>query len=197
MRLVDATGMRLDGVDAIEAKLDGAVVWSAGVGEPELLEGWFGTKLTNGGGNWGLSANRAMLDRFTLAHEAQLTGLFVYILAGATAGGHVKGVICADNAGLPGAVLVVGAPGAVPAGGPGYVKSDLTGTLPPGDYWIGAVSDGGSGPSGEMGSGAHTAPQSAIINGDFSYATPPANCPAPAARYNNDLGCYVEYRYAA
>lgn len=194
MRLVDATGMRLDSVNAIEAKLDGAVVWSAGGGEPTLVEGWFGTKRTDGGGNWGTSLNRAMLDRFTLAHDAQLTGLFIYILAGATAGGNIKGVIYADNAGAPGARLIVGAPAPVPAGGPFYVESALTGSLPPGDYWIGAVSDD-SGGRAEMGSGAHSAPQARIINGDFSYASPPAVCPASAASYNNDLGCYVEYLY--
>lgn len=163
---------------------------------PTLTEGWFGTQLTNGSGNWGLSGDRAMLDRFTLVDNAQqLLNLYVWILAGATAGGHLKGIICADNAGLPGNVLVVGSSAPVPAGGPFYVECPMSGTLPPGDYWIGAVSDGGSGPSGEMGSGAHTEPQSGIINGDFGFVTPPAVCPAPAARYNNDLACYVTYLF--
>lgn len=192
MPLLNSAAAIYLGDRAVDRVYRGSVqVWPPSA--PDLVEDWFGTKLTNGGGNWGLSANRAMLDRFTLTHNAQLTGLFVWILAGAQAGGHIKGIICADNAGLPGAVLVMGAAAAVPAGGPFYVESPMSGNLPPGDYWIGAVSDGGSGPSGEMGSGAHTAPQSAIINGDFSYASPPPTCPAPAARYNNDLGVYVEY----
>lgn len=162
-------------------------------GAASAQQGIFGTQLTNGSGNWGTNPNRAMLDRFTLTHTATVKRLKMLILAGSLGGVNMKGVICADNAGAPGTVLSVGAPVAIGAGGPFYVTSVMPNTvLAPGDYWIGGVADASG---AEFGSGAHTAPNAVIINGDFSYATPPATCPAPAANYMNDVGCYIEYDY--
>lgn len=160
--------------------------------------GIFGTQLTNGTGNWGSNPNRAMFDKFTLTNTATLVALNQAIHAGSPGGNSIKGVICADdNAGAPGTVLVVGAPVLDPGNASlQYLRSVFAGeVLSPGDYWIGAVSDGGDAGMSEFASGAHTNPNAVLINGDFNYANPPAVCPAPAANYANDLACYVEYTY--
>ncbi len=160
---------------------------------PPVQEGFFGTKLTNGGGNWGTQANRAMLDRFTLSDTATLKRLFIWILTPNSGEANVKGIIYTDNAGVPGNLVAVGSPANTAGLSLAYLQSNFADeVIAPGDYWIGAVSDA----SGrEFGSGLHSAPNAVIINGDLSYANPPAVCPAPAANYANDVACYVEYTY--
>ena len=66
MPLLNASEAIYLGDRAVDRVYRGAVqVWPASA--PELVEDWFGTKLTNGGGNWGLSADRAMLARSSCA----------------------------------------------------------------------------------------------------------------------------------
>lgn len=186
-KLNDADAIRL-GASAVDRIYAGSnLIW------PSASQGWFGTQLTNGGGNWGTNPDRAMLDRFTLTHTATLKRLFIYLLTANTANHNVKGLIYTDNAGAPGTLVAVGSPASTTGIVNAYLQSNFADeVIAPGDYWIGAVSNGFG---REFGSGVHSAPSAVIINGDLSYTNPPTTCPAPAASYMNDVACYVEYTY--
>lgn len=79
---------------------------------------------------------RVFMSRYELTEAGTLNHVGIYSLA--TGGGLVRGVVYADNGGQPGALVAVGAPVAVVANS--WVQSAMVGqTLPPGLYWIGAI----------------------------------------------------------
>lgn len=186
-KLNDANAIRLGTSTVNRIYVGSNLVW------PAATLGFFGTKLTNGGGNWGTNPDRAMLDRFNIPRNGTLKRLFIYLLAANTNNHQVKGLIYTDNAGVPGTLVAVGSAANTVGISNAYLQSNFSDVpITAGNYWIGAVSNNFG---REFGSGVNTSPNAVIINGNLSYSSPPTTCPAPAANYANDLACYVEYTY--
>lgn len=171
------------------------IMGKGGGGAPPVQNGFFGTKLTNGGGNWGTSADRAMASKFVLADTATLKQGFIYIIPASGSGtAEVKLAVYTDVANAPGARIHVSSGGLVTGGGLTQCNfSDEV--LAPGTYWICCVSGAVAGAGWDMGSADPGTGYAVIMNGTFSYASPPANAPAPDANYANTLSTYIEYTY--
>lgn len=93
-----------------------------------------------GAGSFPTTNDRAIVGSFVLTDNADCTSITNRFDPISTAGSNFKGLIYADSGGLPGALVAVGAPAAIPAGG-GLVDSAVTVTLAPGTYWLGGVVD--------------------------------------------------------
>ncbi len=79
---------------------------------------------------------RVFMTRFYLSEAGTLNHIGIY--SQSTGGGFVRGVVYADNAGSPGALVAVGAPVAVVANS--WVQSACSGeVLPVGWYWQGGI----------------------------------------------------------
>lgn len=79
---------------------------------------------------------RCFASKFVHTEAGNLNYIGIYSTS--TGNGLVKGVIYADNGGVPGALVAVGSAVAVVSNG--WVQSLLSGQpLPPGTYWVGAV----------------------------------------------------------
>ncbi|WP_202841976.1 hypothetical protein [Luteimonas saliphila] len=82
------------------------------------------------------TTGRAWFTRFTLSEAGTLNHVAIYSTS--TGGGLVKGLVYADNAGSPGALVAVGAEVAVINGD--FAISTCNGeALSPGNYWLGAT----------------------------------------------------------
>lgn len=93
-----------------------------------------------GGSTFPCSGDRALLGRFQLTENGNLTEIVVRFDSTSTSGSSFKGLIYSDGAGVPLTRLGIGATVAVPAGG-GNLSSALALALSAGFYWIGAVTD--------------------------------------------------------
>lgn len=179
---------------ALAAKLTSPLTQDGG-GPPPVQNGFFGTKLTNGGGNWGTSQDRAMASKYVLADTATLKKGFLYIIPLSGSGSvPIKLAVYTDNANTPGSRIHVSSPVTVAATGYAEVAFNNE-VLAPGTYWICAVSGPVTGAGYDMGSGLPGTNYAVIMNGTFPYASPPANAPAPDANYANSLATYIEYTY--
>lgn len=141
-----------------------------------------------------MGSNRALVCRETLADTAQLQYIHAYFeKASGTA--NAKGIILANNGGTPGTVLAVSDAVAIPNAN-AFLQLPISGTLSPGDYFIGVVTDDGSGVSalGDTISGAY---DTEMANGTFTYATPPGTWPGTDTPYTSRLSVYVEYALAS
>ena len=87
-----------------------------------------------------LSDNRVWVYKVVLTETAVLDEFFIYKQTGA-GGPEVKGLIFTDNAGEPDELVASTAMVTCPAG-PTWFSIPITGTLPPGTYWIGLVTGG-------------------------------------------------------
>lgn len=103
---------------------------------------------TQGSSSFPCSGNRSLGRKFTLSETGSFESITLFFDATSGGGLNGKGLIyAADGAGaLPGTLLAVGNPVAVPAGGGGSagLTATLVGgpiTLTPADYWLLAVTD--------------------------------------------------------
>lgn len=152
---------------------------------------WFGD---NSGGTAGTptSDGRALASRYVLTEDGSLTSMFVNFSAGSTAGTNFKGLIFADAAGVPGALLVTSSAAAIPAGG-GWVEAAIAGDLPAGTYWLGYVCDFFTAFS--LSDETPSVVNAVMANGTVNYAAPGA-WPGTDASYEIRLNAYVEYDVA-
>lgn len=166
-----------------------------GGGAPPVQQGFFGTQLTDGSGNWGFSADRAMGNTYPLADTATLKKGFLYIIPASGSGStNIKMAVYTDAAGAAGTRVAVSSPTLV--GAAGWAEFNFADeVVVPGDYHIIAVADTVGGTGWDMGSAFSAVPAARIYNGTFSYAAPPLDAPAPDASYNNALAVYIEYEY--
>lgn len=144
---------------------------------------------TPGTGEHELRADEAIVDRFTLSDPADLVALWVWYSA-SSAASDTKGLVLSDTSDLPDTVLQVTGVETVPGGG-GWVSYPLTGSLAPGDYWLGVIGDAtaasfiGYDTSGDV-------PDIQLGDG-FAYATPPGTWPGTGRTIAGRLNVYVEY----
>lgn len=168
-----------------------------GAGAPPAQEGFFGSQATDGGGNWGFGADRAMSNIATLADTATLKRGYLYLIPASGSGSQtIKMCVYSNSGGSPANRLAVSAPITATAGGwQEFLFNDEV--IAPADVHIIAVSGsvvGGIGwDMGSFNSGGQ--PAARIYAGSFSYASPPDVCPASDAQYNNGLAAYVVYNY--
>ena len=129
---------------------------------------------------------------FTLSEAGTLNFLAHHFRPDSTAGTSFKGVILANNGGVPGAVLFVTAAAAIPAGG-GWVNASFAGqNISAGSYFLGMVANSFTANS------SHDTTQGAssdmlMANGSFSYTSPPATWPGTDGTYDSMPSVYVDY----
>lgn len=163
---------------------------------PPVNNGFFGNQNTDGGGNWGFSADRAMSNVATLSHTATLKQGFLWIIPASGSGTTpLKMCIYSDNAGAVGNRLAVSAVTNVSASG--YATFNFADEIiTPQTLHIVCVAGTVGGAGWDMGSfNSGGLPAARIFNGTFSYDSPPNTAPAPTTQYNNGLAAYVNYTY--
>lgn len=99
---------------------------------------FFGKQTATGGSMTNLPGNdgRAFMTRFACPGNGTLASVRIYSTS--AAGGLVKGLVYADNAGAPGALVAVGAPVAVVENG--WAVSACSGqAITTAYYWLGAI----------------------------------------------------------
>lgn len=168
---------------------------SARLGEVALIRSFFGSQLTDGGGNWGLALDRAMGDTYTLANRATLDKGYLYIIPLSGSGStNIKMCLYTDNAGAAGSLVAVSSSTLVSSSG--WAEFSFAGqVVDPGNYHIMAVSSVVGGAGWDMGSRSSAGTPAAKIYTTFSYASPPATAAAPDSSYNNGLAVYITYSY--
>lgn len=133
--------------------------------------------------------DRALLDRFTLSEDGTVDSLTFFFEAGTNPGTSFKGLIYTDNAGAPGTLVAVSAAGSAVDG---WVTVNFASeALTAADYWTGIVCNGSDAVLGADTTGS--APDTAMMNGTLSYASPPSTCPTPDVTYGIGLNVYVTY----
>lgn len=135
------------------------------------------------------SDGRSLVDRFNCPEARHIISVAVHFAASSTAGTTIKALVLADNAGSPGAVLGVGTATAVPAGG-GWVTCDLSLDVAAGNYWLGFVGNSFTA-NVTHNTATGVAPNMAMANGSFNYATPPGTWPGSDATYASMLSAYA------
>jgi len=144
---------------------------------------------TPGAADFPTSNDRAIVRKFTLTDNADLVSItLAFDGSGAAADNH-KGVIYADSAGSPGALVAVSSPGLLGIGGTSLTLA-IAGTLAPGDYWIGGLSESfnarwvcDSGISG-------------LRQESVTYASPASTFGTPAGTTTDGISAYVTYNLA-
>ena len=177
----------------ITAKLVAKV--SARLGEVSLIRSFFGSQLTNGGGNWGFTLDRAMGDTYALANRATLDKGYLWIIPLSGSGStNIKMGVYTDNAGAAGTLVAISSPTLVSSSG--WAEFSFAGqVLEPGNYHIIAVSSVVGGAGWDMGSRSSGGLPAARIYTTFSYASPPTTAAAPDNQYNNGLAVSITYTY--
>ena len=167
-----------------------------GTSAPPVQNGFFGNQNTNGGGNWGFSADRAMSNVATLSDTATLKKGYLYIIPASGSGStQLKMCVYSDSAGAVANRLAVSAITTVSAAG--WAEFNFADEIiTPQTLHIVAVAGTVGGAGWDMGSfNSGGLPAARIFNGTFSFASPPATAPAPTTQYNNGLAAYVTYTY--
>jgi hypothetical protein len=146
---------------------------------------------TSGAGSFPGSADRALLSPATAASGGTVDAIWVYVVLAIAGGNRMKGVMHADSAGAPGALVAASnASSVITATGWNRIAVAGSPAFVAGNYWIGMVGDDGNLDYGEDSSGAGAV----MANGTYSFASPPASWPGTDASYANVLvNCYVEY----
>lgn len=135
---------------------------------------------------------RALLEPYVLNDTADLYRMFIYMANDSTAGASVKGLIYNDNgSGQPGTLVAATSAITVPAGG-GWLQAPLSVEIPPGTYWIGAVTNNFMADIGITYVGGATA---AVRYEGINFTTPGTISTAPAAGYASHISVYVEYLF--
>lgn len=176
---------------------DSATAYSASfsVANP-VQNGTVGSTATDGGGNWGFSANRAMGNIFTLTHTATLKQGGVYIIPASGSGSTpLKQCVYTNVAGAAGVLLAVSLPTVVSAGGVVLFEWEDQ-VIAPQEIHILVVADTVGGAGWDIGSfDSGGLPAAQIYNGTIDYASPTTPAPAPDAQYNNGLSTFINYEY--
>lgn len=122
--------------------------------------------ITNGSDTINVSADQALVGKFTLSESADVTSVSIYCKA-QSGTANIKGLIYADSAGNPGAKKAVGSVVNITTTA-GWAVSTVTVTLPAGDYWLGVVADAGITVNEDAIGGSQTS-----LKTSFTYASPP------------------------
>lgn len=190
--LNDADAIYIGSEPALRVMLGRTQVWA-----PAAEAVGFGTLNTGGGGNWGMSSDRMMLTKWTLAQDIIAKRIRLGMLPNnpMTDTTPIKGVIYNNGgtAGAAGLLMVASEEFVLPATYPGgqqwlAVPDTL---LVAGDYWIGGIADNFTGvfDSGEPVASGRTV----MFNGNTPFASPGSLVgETVTASYANSLACYVE-----
>lgn len=143
--------------------------------------------ITAGTSTFPTTNDRAIVGQFVLAENGQVTNITVFFDATSAAGDFFKGLIYADAAGLPGALVAVGAATSVPAGGGELVSSVTPFMLAAGTYWVGAVINSFNA-VWDADTGAGGQRQEAV-----TYASPAGTFGTPAGSTAHRISAYVTY----
>lgn len=112
-----------------------------------------------------VSANQAIVGKFTLSESADVTSVSIYCKAQAGTA-NIKGLIYADSAGSPGAQKAVGSVVNINTTA-AFQTSNVTVSLTAGDYWLGVVADAAITVNEDAVGGAQTS-----LKTSFTYASP-------------------------
>lgn len=162
------------------ATSDAVTLVESGGGTPMM----FGNNTLTGGGGPN-SKDRLWAVKFNKTNSGPVTSANANFANPNGDGNNVKFVVMADNAGVPGTVLWVSSPAAVPGAGGNMsftLPGDVSATSPAGDYWLGIVA---SDWQGALSFGYAAGFTTIMVNGGFNYASPPSTCPAPDATYGD------------
>lgn len=134
---------------------------------------------------------RALLQSYILNDSADLRQMFIYIAPNATEGSSVKGLIYNDDGnGQPGTLIATTSAITVPAGG-GWMSAPLSLEIPPGIYWIGAVTNNFTSEIAITYGGLNSTVRYEGIN----FESPGTITTSPDAVYTFDISVYVEYLF--
>lgn len=152
----------------------------------------FGADSITGGGGPN-SEDRMWASKFVKSNSGAVTAIFANIANVNGVGNNARVVAMADSAGVPGTVLWYTAATAIPASSGDIeftVPGDVSGTNAAGTYWLGVVT---SDFQGQVSFGSSTGTD-AVLSNAFSFASPPATCPAPDNTYADQaIGAWCEY----
>lgn len=199
-KLNDADAIYIGSEPVLRVLLGRTEIWTPPGAEVEATLGDTGT---GGGGNWPTSADRALLRKITLPHDATVT-LFRMALRSTSVGvgDRFKGLIyAADNTGgYPGTRLLVTDPTSPTSGGAQVLTVPVADiAVPAQEVWIGYVCDGGSGAGSETDSGGTLTNGTIMLNGgEVEYASPPATAglwPGSPGPYSNLPSLSFDYLY--
>lgn len=144
----------------------------------------FGNNVLTGGGGPN-SENRLWAVKYNKAYSGAVTSANANFANADGTGNFAKFVVMADNAGVPGTVLWVTSAAAIPSGGGNVsfaLPGDVSATNAAGDYWLAIVAFDHQ---GQLSFGSASGFTTVMVNGGFSYASPPGTCPAPDATYDD------------
>lgn len=159
---------------------------------------------SGGGGAWPTSGDRALLVKITASNTLTLTQFNMRTTASSTgsANDRFKGLVYADDGtgGNPGTLIGVSDPtNPTNSSGSNLLTASCSITVPPGDYWIGYVCDGGSGTGSITDSGGTNVSGTIMLNsGETDYASPndPAgNWPGSPGPYSNVPALWFDGTY--
>lgn len=187
MRLADALAIRLDGREAIDARLNGVQVWPANM--PPIRRR-FGNE-ARGPHSFGTSNGRCVVARFTLPEAARDLVLYHFLRLNFAGACSMRGVVLQSAGGEPGALVMVSDPQVVPAT-PDWVAAPLPEPLPVGTYYIGAVCSSDARVM-EASDAPVGSPGATRLATDFNFANPPVVWPGSPGSYVSVLSCFVEY----
>lgn len=135
---------------------------------------------------------RALLQSYVLNDSADLYQMFIYMAPNATAGSSVKGLIYNDDGnGQPGTLITATSAITVPTGG-GWMSAPLSLQIPPGIYWIGAVTNNFT---AEIAITYGGGPNSTVRYEGINFQSPGTITTSPDAVYAFDISVYVEYLF--
>ena len=193
--------LKVGSLDVLSARVGRTEVWAPPGSEVDADLGDTGT---GGAGGWPTSANRALMTKVTLPHNATIKQFNMWMAAeSADAGDRFKGLIyAADNTGgYPGTRLLVSPPTPPSTGiGAELLSIAIADILVPGqEVWIGYVCDGGSGAGNDTDSGGVLASGTIMLNsGEVNYASPPSTAglwPGGPGPYSNVPSLWFDYTY--
>lgn len=199
-KLNDADAIYVGSEPALRVLLGRTEVWTPPGAEVSATLGDTGT---GGGGNWPTSANRALMTKITLPHDATVTLFRMAIRSSSIGvGDRFKGLIYAADGtgGYPGTRLLVTDPTAATAGGAEVLTVPVANiAVPAQEVWIGYVCNGASGAGCETDSGGTLANGTIMLNGgEVNYASPPATAglwPGSPGPYSNVPSLSFDYLY--
>jgi hypothetical protein len=133
--------------------------------------------------------NQALVSRFTLSNTISIQRFFVYFTSGSAGTTSAKVIVHNENSGNPAVLVGLSQASNVPSGG-GWVEFTYTGTLTPGDYFMGVVSNG----SGDfIGCDSDAPPYSSRLSSNTSYNNPQSSWGADTELTNVRVNIYAEY----
>ncbi len=142
---------------------------------------------TAGASSFPYNDDRAIVRPFVMPEDGTATSITLFFDGSSTAAENHKGLIYADAAGLPGALVAVSAAGSLPIGGTSLTLS-ISASLTAGQtYWLGGVSEEFT---GRWAADALVAGQRQEA---VTYASPAATFGTPAGSTTDGISVYVTY----